>query len=144
MAEQEELDRPVAARPAPVERRTSERRTPEERLRILEQMVISPEWVKCVEDRLTDLERRITKLADDHLNAGALTASRLAAVERVAGLTPHMQNQMGMLDRTSQVRESHEKQVMDEALSRRKEAEDRVKSRVAAQQQQPQRVAGGG
>lgn len=132
MAEQEELDEPAGTRPALSVRRAHERRTPEERLRTLEQMVISPEWVKCIEDRLTDLERRVTKL--DHPNALAALAERVLAVERVAGLTPHMQNQM-MPNRTPDVRAAHEKQVMDEAMSRKLKAEARVRARTAAQQQ---------
>lgn len=128
MTEQKESDQPVAAVQATQERRPTERRSTEERIAALERMVIRPEWVKRVESRMAALEQTV-----DQLDANLVAANaRIAALERVAGLSPHMQTQMGMRDRTSQVRAAHEDQVMAEALSRRKEAEDRVKSRIAA------------
>lgn len=124
MAEQKEPDTVVGRSALP------ERRSTEDRLRALETMIIRPEWVKRVEQRLSALEQTIGQFDGNLVTANA----RLSAVERVAGLTPHMQNQIGIPGRTSQVRETHDKQVMDEALSRRKEAEDRVRTRMAERQ----------
>jgi hypothetical protein len=114
-------DEPTADRPAA--------RPPshEDRFRALEARVIRPEWIKTVEERFAFLEQTITRLEGDLAAANA----RLGAVERVAGLTPHMQDQMSMKARTSSVRETHEKQVMDEAMSRKLEAEERVRMRTA-------------
>jgi hypothetical protein len=122
MTEQKESDATAPVQSSSIDRRM-ERRSTEERLRKLEGMVIDPDWVNRIQRRIAALEQ-----ANDELDANLLAAKeRLLAVERVAGLTA----QMRIPGQTPHGREIHDRQVMDEAISRRKEAEDRVRARTA-------------